>query len=60
MANQGQHTTDQVTRAADEILAALRVFAGLPADTPPAGILPSAWRAALDAARAAIAKAEGR
>lgn len=44
--------------AAPQMLAALRHFAGLPSDTPPAGILPSAWRAALDAAHSAIAKAE--
>lgn len=46
--------------SAPELLAALRTFATLPADTPPPGILPSAWRAALEAAQAAIAKAEGR
>ena len=46
--------------ASPELLAALRTFATLPADTPPPGILPSAWRASLEAAQAAVAKAEGR
>lgn len=46
--------------AAPELLAALRSFASLPSDTPPPGILPSAWREALAAAEDALAKAEER
>lgn len=46
--------------AAPDMLAALFLFADLPTDTPPPGITPTAWQAALDAAQAAIAKAEGR
>jgi hypothetical protein len=46
--------------AAQELLAVLRDFATLPDETPPPGILGLAWRQTLAAARAAIAKAEGR
>lgn len=46
--------------AAPDMLAALFLFADLPTDTPPPGILPSAWRASLAAAQVAIAKAGGR
>jgi len=45
--------------AAPALLAMLRLFADMPADTPPPGITKTAWATALDAARAAIAKAEG-
>ena len=45
--------------AAPDLLEALRHFAALDPDHPPAGILPTAWSAALEAARAAIAKATG-
>lgn len=43
--------------AAPCMLEALRDFAALSPDHPPAGILPMAWRAAVDAARATVAKA---
>ncbi len=45
--------------AAPELLEALRWIAVLSPDHPPPGILPMAWRAALNAASAVIAKATG-
>lgn len=42
----------------EAMLAVLRTFAALPTDTPPPGVLPSAWRAALEAAQAVITKAQ--
>lgn len=51
--------TTSLIAAAPEMLELLREFASLPPDTPPPGISKTAWAAALHAARAAIAKAEG-
>jgi hypothetical protein len=63
----GQYTRDQIQSeanlwliaAAPDLLAVLRLFADMPTDTPPPGITKTAWAAALDAARDAIARAEG-
>lgn len=43
--------------AAPDLLATLRLFAALPEDAPPPGVMPAAWSAALAAARKAIENA---
>jgi hypothetical protein len=52
-------TDARLMAAAPELLAALRLFAALPEDAPPPGVMPSAWKAALAAARKAIQTAGG-